>query len=98
MHDVVIIGGGFAGVWSAAAAVRAADQAAIRVTLVSAGDELVIRPRLYEADPGRMRVRLDRILGRIGVRRLVATVTGIDPAAHRRSNQRRRSIRGCPRS
>lgn len=44
------------------------------MTLVSAGDDLVIRPRLYEADPGSMRVALDRVLGPIGVRRVAQTV------------------------
>ena len=45
---------------------------------------MVIRPRLYEADPEGMRVALDRVLGPIGVRRVAATVTGIDtaPAGH----------------
>jgi len=83
MHGVLIIGGGFAGVWSAAAAVPAAGDADLPVTLVTQGDHLVIRPRLYEADPARMRVPLDRILGPIGVRRVAATVTGVDTAARR---------------
>ncbi|MER5428408.1 FAD-dependent oxidoreductase [Streptomyces sp. NPDC002588] len=87
MKDVLIIGGGFAGVWSAAGAVRAAREAGspgdhIRVTLVSGGDDLVIRPRLYEDAPEGMRVALDRVLGPIGVRRITATVTGIDAEAH----------------
>ncbi|WP_433286488.1 NAD(P)/FAD-dependent oxidoreductase [Pseudonocardia sp. CA-142604] len=83
MSEVLIIGGGFAGVWSAVAAVgqrRAAGvpESDMRVTLVSAGDDLVIRPRLYEADPERMRLSLDRVLGPIGVARVAATITGID--------------------
>ncbi|GLP81536.1 NAD(P)/FAD-dependent oxidoreductase [Mycobacterium antarcticum] len=82
MKEILVIGGGFAGVWSAAGAVRAVRGAGhvgdgIHVTLVSASDDLVIRPRLYENDPGSMRVPLDRILGPIGVRRVAATVTGI---------------------
>ncbi|MEU0075837.1 FAD-dependent oxidoreductase [Streptomyces sp. NPDC006332] len=86
MKDVLVIGGGFAGVWSAAGAVRAAREAGgpgddIRVTLVSGGDDLVIRPRLYEDAPEGMRVALDRVLGPIGVRRVTATVTGIDVEA-----------------
>lgn len=83
MSDVLVIGGGFAGVWCAAGAVRTARQAGrddLRVTLVDGGDDLVIRPRLYESDPERMRVPLDRIVGPIGVRRVAATVTGIDTA------------------
>lgn len=86
MKDVLIIGGGFAGVWSAAGAVRAARAAGagdeVRVTLVDGGDDMVIRPRLYEDAPGGMRVALDRVLGPIGVRRVTATVTGIDTEAH----------------
>ncbi len=83
MANVLIIGGGFAGVWAAAGAVRTYREAGLsdstlRVTLVAPGDDMVIRPRLYEPDPQRMRVPLDRVLGPIGVRRVAATVTGID--------------------
>lgn len=85
--DILVIGGGFAGVWSAAAATRvardhpSADGNHLRVTLVSASDEMVIRPRLYERDPGQMSVQLDRVLKPIGVDRVRARVTGIDTEA-----------------
>jgi NADH dehydrogenase len=85
MSDVLVIGGGFAGVWAAAAAARARDlagRADLSVTLVAPGDHLIIRPRLYESDPGRMQVSLDRILSPIGVDRLRASVTHIDTASH----------------
>lgn len=83
MKDVLVVGGGFAGVWSAAGAVRAVRSAGrgeeeVRVTLVSGGDDIVMRPRLYEEAPETMCVPLDRVLGPIGVRRIPATVTGID--------------------
>ncbi|WP_280456781.1 NAD(P)/FAD-dependent oxidoreductase [Nocardia carnea] len=80
MSGVVVVGGGFAGVWSAAGAVRLARETGreLTVTLISPGDDLVIRPRLYQSEPERMRVSLDRILGPVGVRRVAATVTGID--------------------
>ncbi|GHJ35575.1 NAD(P)/FAD-dependent oxidoreductase [Streptomyces sp. TS71-3] len=86
MKNVLVVGGGFAGVWTAAGAVRAAreiggDGEELRVTLVSGGDDLVVRPRLYEDQPESMRVPLDRVLGPIGVRRVTATVTGIDTRA-----------------
>lgn len=85
MPDILIIGGGFAGVWSAAAAVRVLRAAGAgerhRVTLVAPGDDLVLKPRLYEPDPGTMRVALDRTLGPIGVRRVPGTVTSIDTEA-----------------
>ena len=67
MINILVLGGGFAGVWSAASAVRAARESGVpaselRVTLVSDGDDMVIRPRLYERDPAQMRVSLDRVL------------------------------------
>jgi len=83
MSHILIIGGGFAGVWSAASAAKLRQQCGrtesdLTVTLVSSGDDLVIRPRLYESAPHRMRVSLDAVLGPIGVRRIAATVTNID--------------------
>jgi NADH dehydrogenase len=86
MSNILVLGGGFAGVWSAASAVRAArvggvSASELRVTLVSDGDDMVIRPRLYERDPAQMRVSLDRVLGPIGVERVGATVIGIDTSA-----------------
>lgn len=80
MSGIVVVGGGFAGVWSAAGAVRLARETGreLPVTLISPGDDLVIRPRLYQSEPERMRVPLDRILGPAGVHRIAATVTGID--------------------
>jgi NADH:ubiquinone reductase (H+-translocating) len=81
MSDVLVIGGGFAGVWAATAAARVRELAGrpdLSVTLVTPGETLVIRPRLYEPDPGHMQVSLDRILKPAGVERLQAAVTGID--------------------
>ncbi len=88
MSSILIIGGGFAGVWAAAGAKRLAHSSGLSepdvdVTLVDASDDMVIRPRLYEDDPQSYRVALDRVLGPIGVRRVAATVTGIDTAAKR---------------
>ncbi|MCV7319598.1 FAD-dependent oxidoreductase [Mycolicibacterium confluentis] len=86
MMKILVIGGGFAGVWSAAAAARVAREngtagTAPQITLVSDSDEMVIRPRLYERDPGQMSVLLDRVLKPIGVERIRARVTKIDTAA-----------------
>ncbi|WP_433377757.1 NAD(P)/FAD-dependent oxidoreductase [Streptosporangium sp. CA-115845] len=80
MSDILIIGGGFAGVWSALAAARVCDQhgAALAITLVTPGDDLVIRPRLYEADPAAQRVPLERILQPTGVSRLAGIATAVD--------------------
>ncbi|TYK52476.1 NAD(P)/FAD-dependent oxidoreductase [Actinomadura decatromicini] len=78
MAHVVIIGGGFAGVWSAAGAALARGDADLRVTLVAPGEHLVLRPRLYEPEPDLAKVELSRILGPIGVEHLRATVSAID--------------------
>lgn len=82
MSDVLVLGGGFAGVWSAMAAARLSRRHGkdLAISLVTPGDDLVVRPRLYEPGPNAMRVPLERILGPIGVGRIDATVTAIDPA------------------
>jgi NADH dehydrogenase len=84
VRGIVVVGGGFAGVWSAVAAARQArDSAAdLDITLVTGGDDLVIRPRLYQPRPEAKRVPLDRVLGPVGVRRVAATVTGVDTGRH----------------
>ncbi|XVQ06981.1 NAD(P)/FAD-dependent oxidoreductase [Spirillospora sp. CA-255316] len=82
MAHVVIIGGGFAGVWSAAGAAlarqRATDGADLRVTLIAPDEHLVLRPRLYEPEPDLATVPLSRILEPIGVEHLRARVSTID--------------------
>ncbi|MEV4061254.1 NAD(P)/FAD-dependent oxidoreductase [Nonomuraea dietziae] len=79
MAHIVIVGGGFAGVWSAAGAARVRGEAAdVRITLISPSDQLVLRPRMYEAEPDLATVELSRVLEPIGVGHLRATVTAID--------------------
>ena len=88
MSQIVVVGGGFAAVWSAAAAVRARIEAGrseeeVAVTLVAPSEDMVIRPRLYEEHPASMTVRLDDVLGPIGVRRVKGSVTDVDPVGRR---------------
>ncbi|HEU5029923.1 MAG TPA: FAD-dependent oxidoreductase [Spirillospora sp.] len=82
MAHVVIIGGGFAGVWSAAGAAlareRAGAGAGLRVTLIAPNEHLVLRPRLYEPEPDLAKVELRRILDPIGVEHVRASVSTID--------------------
>ncbi len=78
MAHVVIIGGGFAGVWSAAGAALARADADLRITLIAPNEHLVLRPRLYEPDPDLAKVELSRILVPIGVEHLCASVGAID--------------------
>ena len=88
MKRIVILGGGFAGVWGAIGAARALADAgradaggegAVEIALVNPDPWLVIRPRLYEPDPARFRVALDPVLGPSGVRRIEGRATAIDP-------------------
>lgn len=78
MAHVVIIGGGFAGVWSAAGAALARGDADLRITLIAPNEHMVIRPRLYEPEPDLAKVELSRILGPIGVEHMRASVSTID--------------------
>ncbi|MHA6622752.1 NAD(P)/FAD-dependent oxidoreductase [Pseudonocardia sp. DLS-67] len=78
MAHVVIIGGGFAGVWSAAGAALARGDADLRVTVVAPNEHLVLRPRLYEPEPDLATVELRRILEPIGVAHVRASVSTID--------------------
>lgn len=82
---IVILGGGFAGLWTAVGAARALDELSIgvdrvEVVLIDKTAWHSIRVRNYEADLADTRVALDCVLGPIGVRRLEGEVTGIDVA------------------
>jgi NADH:quinone reductase (non-electrogenic) len=96
--DVLVVGGGFAAIWTAAAAARARQETGLAVedlsiTLVAPGDDMVVRPRLYEARPGRMRVPLQRFLEPIGVAHMRASVDEIDVEQRRVVAVRREGAR-----
>jgi NADH dehydrogenase len=80
MNDVLVIGGGFAGLWSAAGAARMADRLdkPLRITLVNLDDQHSIRVRNYEDDLQETLVPLRSVLDPIGVELTVGKVTGID--------------------
>jgi NADH:ubiquinone reductase (H+-translocating) len=88
---IMVVGGGFAGVWSALSATRHLyeRQAAgtllskVEVVLISVDEYLSIRPRLYESDLRDLRVPLDALLSPVGIRRVEGRVTEIDAPAHR---------------
>lgn len=84
MSRLVIAGGGFAGFWAAASAARVRRDtpslAALEILLLSREDRLVMRPRLYEPDPGHMSVPLIPRLEAIGVKFEQGEITGIDVA------------------
>ena len=80
---IVVVGGGFAGLWSAAGAARKLDELgigsdALNVTLVNRDAYHSIRVRNYEPDLTPTRVPLREVLDPIGVRLVEGEVRGID--------------------
>lgn len=82
MSKIVVIGGGFAGFWSAAGAIRRAIELGkeneVEVTVVSRDSFLSLRPRNYEADLSETRVPFERILKPLGIKNVEGNVDGID--------------------
>ena len=83
MERIVVVGGGFGGVWSAASAARVREDAGrtaddLEIVMVEPQDQMVIRPRLYERRPAEKAVDLVRILEPIGVEHVRGAVTQID--------------------
>lgn len=82
---IVVVGGGFAGLWAAASAARTRDAFGRddSIILVAPGRSHVVRVRCYEADLAPLRVPYDDVLGPIGVEHVDATVAAIDAGGHR---------------
>ncbi|WP_017938752.1 NAD(P)/FAD-dependent oxidoreductase [Zestomonas thermotolerans] len=79
--NILIIGSGFAGLWSALSAVRLLDQHAradVQVTLLAPQAELHIRPRFYEPDVHNMRAPLLDLFEATGVRFVQGLALSID--------------------
>lgn len=82
-NRIAVVGGGFAGLWSAVSAARARAFFAIpenelEIVLVAPDPFHTIRVRCYEADLESIRVPLDDVLTPINVRRIEGKVTRID--------------------
>ncbi|WP_289297417.1 FAD-dependent oxidoreductase [uncultured Reyranella sp.] len=77
---ILVLGGGFAGLWSALAAARAREvfDADLEIVLLNDTPWHSIRVRNYEVDLSDTRVALDDVLGPVDVHRLQGTVTAID--------------------
>ena len=80
---ILVLGGGFAGLWSALAAARARAVfgADLEIVLLSDTPWHSIRVRNYEAELSDTRVAVDNVLASVDVRRLQGMVTGIDAAS-----------------
>ena len=84
MQRIVVLGAGFAGLWSAIGAARARDEFGadqIEVVVIDRTGFHAIRVRNYEASLDGARVPLADVLDPIGVRRIKADITGVDPDA-----------------
>jgi NADH dehydrogenase len=82
---ILVLGSGFAGLWSAVGAARKLDELgcgpeAVQLTVVNRDGFHNIRVRDYEADLTPVRIPLDDVLVPIGVQRVEAEVAGIDLA------------------
>jgi len=83
---LVVLGGGFAGVWAALAADRMRRTITCRrmplaITIVSREPWLTIKPRLYERNLADVRVPLDSIFATLRVAFVQGSATAIDVAA-----------------
>jgi len=83
---ILIIGAGFAGMWSALSAARLLDQAkqekSVEVVLIAPEPELHVRPRFYEENPTSMRAPLKEVLDAVDVRYIQGSVHRIHPEMH----------------
>ena len=85
MQRIIVLGPGFAGLWSAVGAARALDERGIgpdqiAVTVVNATPQHAIRVRSYEADLSDTRAPLADVLEPIGLSLVVAEITDISVA------------------
>lgn len=83
MKRVLVLGGGFAGMWAALTAARELALAGsdAQVTLVSQDDALTVRPRLYECFTPAFRAPLRPVLDPLGISLHLGSAKAIDTAA-----------------
>ncbi|AFK72176.1 pyridine nucleotide-disulfide oxidoreductase [Pseudomonas putida SJTE-1] len=97
MKQILIIGAGFAGLWSALSAIRQLDlngSKGVEVTLLAPQAELHVRPRFYEPDVHTLAAPLQALFDAVNVRFVQGTAYHIDEAA-RRVGYRTRSGTRC---
>ena len=81
--QLIIIGGGFAGFWSAISAIRQSREIQkrneVEITLVNPDNQVTIRPRLNELSLEGLRFDLDKYLKPLGILQIIGRVEIIDP-------------------
>uniref|UniRef100_A0A8H7K2E8 FAD/NAD(P)-binding domain-containing protein n=1 Tax=Bionectria ochroleuca TaxID=29856 RepID=A0A8H7K2E8_BIOOC len=78
---IVVVGSGFAGLWSALGAKRLLNlhpELEVEVLVIAPESSLVLRPRLYEHNAKGMKVPLDEIFQATGIRFMQGTAEAID--------------------
>ena len=83
-QQILVIGAGFGGVWSALSAARLLDQHSrndVEITLLAPQAQLRIRPRFYESDVHKMFAPLDGLFDSVGVRFVKGTAEHIEELA-----------------
>ncbi|MBV4484506.1 FAD-dependent oxidoreductase [Pseudomonas sp. SWRI153] len=85
-QQLLVIGAGFGGLWSALGAARLLDihgRQDVEITLLAPQAELRIRPRFYEPDVHSMFAPLDALFDAVGVRFVKGTAESIDGLTRR---------------
>ena len=87
MKNIIVIGGGFAGLASALGAARRLDELGVScgnvsVTLINSNGWHAIRVRNYEPDITRARVPLAKILSPVGIKLTIGNVRDVDVKSH----------------
>jgi len=80
-QQILVIGAGFGGVWSALSAARLLDKHDrndVQITLLAPQAELRIRPRFYEPDVHTMAAPLGDLFDAVGVKFVKGTADNID--------------------
>nr|GFB82029.1 hypothetical protein [Tanacetum cinerariifolium] len=83
-RNILVVGAGFGGVWSALSAARLLDlqgSSDVQITVLAPQAELRIRPRFYESNVHEMKASLLELFDVTGVSQLIRpNITGIEHA------------------
>lgn len=84
-NRILVVGGGFAGLWAALAAAREADLAgrSLSITVATIDEYLTLRPSLHKSNPDSVREPLRPILDAVGIALRLGKVREIDTGGRR---------------